>query len=51
MRRHIVEGEPGIFPDPIARALRALARLLDRRRAENPANEPPAEDGEPPQSP
>lgn len=30
MRFGIVEGEPGIFPDPVARALRALAALVRR---------------------
>ena len=27
----IVEGEPGIFPDPIARIFRAISRLFRRR--------------------
>jgi len=36
MRNNIVEGEPGIFPDPIARLLvwigRMARRLTDRRK-------------------
>lgn len=31
MRFGIVEGEPGTFPDPIARLLRAVARLFGHR--------------------
>ena len=31
MRLGIVEGEPGIFPDPIARVLRGLGRLFGGR--------------------
>jgi hypothetical protein len=30
----VVEGEPGIFPDPIARLLRAIGRLVTTRRGE-----------------
>ncbi len=30
MRRSVVDGEPGIFPDPIARVYRALVSLLRR---------------------
>lgn len=32
MRSEIVEGEPGIFPDPIARVLRAIGRFVTTRR-------------------
>ncbi len=32
MRHGIVEGEPGIFPDPIARLFVAIGRFLRRRR-------------------
>jgi len=32
VRRGIVEGEPGIFPDPIARLLRRLGALFQRQR-------------------
>jgi hypothetical protein len=31
MRRNIVEGEPGIFPDPIARFMRNVGRWVRRR--------------------
>ena len=44
MRRGIVEGEPGIFPDPIARLFVAIARFLRRRGgAEKEEKEPPPE--------
>jgi len=45
MRHGIVEGEPGIFPDPIARLFVAIAHFLRRRRAGADAAEeqpPPA---------
>ncbi|HEY8526713.1 MAG TPA: hypothetical protein VIL48_17215 [Acidimicrobiales bacterium] len=32
MRHGIVEGEPGIFPEPIARLFRAIGRLFGRNR-------------------
>ncbi|HEX2062915.1 MAG TPA: hypothetical protein VHE80_00680 [Acidimicrobiales bacterium] len=35
MRRNIVEGEPGIFPDPIARLMRSLGRWVRRRAGED----------------
>jgi hypothetical protein len=41
MRRGIVEGEPGIFPDPIARLFVAIARFLRRRGGA--AEKPPPE--------
>jgi hypothetical protein len=37
----VVEGEPGIFPDPIARVLRAIGRFITTRRGE--AVQPPEE--------
>ena len=37
----IVEGEPGIFPAPVAQVLRALGRLVTRRRRESEAPAPP----------
>ncbi|MGI8683780.1 MAG: hypothetical protein ACR2MO_01530 [Acidimicrobiales bacterium] len=40
MHNNIVEGEPGIFPDPIARLLVRLGRLARRKDAE-PAPPPP----------
>jgi len=47
MRHGIVEGEPGIFPDPIARLFVAIGRFLRRRRgagqAEGAEEEPPSE--------
>lgn len=39
MRFGIVEGEPGIFPDPVARVLRGLGRLLRRDEAAKPADD------------
>lgn len=32
MRHGIVEGEPGIFPDPISRLMRKISGLFDRKR-------------------
>jgi hypothetical protein len=32
MKTGVVEGEPGIFPDPIARLLRAVSRFVTTRR-------------------
>ena len=44
MRHGIVEGEPGIFPDPIARLFVAVARFLRRRSGAKAAEqEPPPE--------
>jgi hypothetical protein len=37
--RTIVEGEPGIFPEPVARVMRTIGGWFDRRK---PAEEPPA---------
>ncbi len=41
VRFGIVEGEPGIFPDPIARLLRLLGRPFrhDRRKGVQPAEQ------------
>jgi hypothetical protein len=41
--RTIVEGEPGIFPEPVARVMRTIGGWFDRRK---PAEEPPAADGD-----
>ena len=41
MRSRVVEGEPGIFPDPIARLLRAIGRFIPPRRPE--VSKPPEE--------
>lgn len=41
MRFGIVEGEPGIFPEPVARVLRRLARPFRARRAESDHTERP----------
>lgn len=44
MRHGIVEGEPGIFPDPIARLFVAIGRFLRRRGGgEGPEKQPPPE--------
>lgn len=40
MLRTIVEGEPGIFPEPVARVMRTIGGWFDRRK---PAEEPPAD--------
>ena len=36
MQHGIVEGEPGIFPDPIARLMRGIGRLFDRGKHDAP---------------
>jgi hypothetical protein len=43
--RHIVEGEPGIFPEPVARIMRGIGGLFQRKpkaEADQPAPETPA---------
>ena len=40
MRHNIVEGEPGIFPDPIARLFVAFSRFLRRRESPKGAPSP-----------
>jgi hypothetical protein len=48
MKSGVVEGEPGIFPDPIARLLRAIGRFIPpRREATTPPEE--VETGDPAQ--
>jgi hypothetical protein len=37
VRLGIVAGEPGIFPDPIARLLRLLGRAFGRKRGKGQA--------------
>jgi hypothetical protein len=32
VRHNVVEGEPGMFPDPIARFMRKVGQLFDRKR-------------------
>jgi hypothetical protein len=41
--RTIVEGEPGIFPEPVARVMRTIGGWFDRRK---PAEEPRPADGD-----
>lgn len=54
MRRNIVEGEPGIFPDPIARLMRSVGRWVRRHTgkegqpSEDEARPGPDRSGEPP---
>lgn len=43
----IVEGEPGIFPAPIARVFVAISRYANKRKRP-PADPPPAPDDPPP---
>lgn len=49
MRNAVVEGEPGIFPDPIARVLRAVGRFVTNwlGKAERPPQDPNAEEPPP----
>jgi hypothetical protein len=43
MQHGVVEGEPGIFPDPVARLMRGLGRIFDRRRRhDDDRDRPPA---------
>jgi len=49
MRFGIVEGEPGIFPDPVARLLRQLARPLRARKSNE--TESPGDDNDVEQTP
>ena len=47
MHNNIVEGEPGIFPDPIARLLVRLGHLARRKKREpEPAPPPPPATGD-----
>jgi hypothetical protein len=45
---NIVEGEPGIFPEPITRFMRKIGELFGAKRkpAEEPPDEPPNATGE-----
>jgi hypothetical protein len=43
----IVEGEPGIFPEPVARVMRAIGGLFGHRKAEPAPPAEPAPGGEP----
>ena len=42
MQHGIVEGEPGIFPDPIARFMRGVGRFFDRKKGDDQPPQPPA---------
>ena len=37
----VVEGEPGIFPDPVARLMRAIGGLFSRRERQGQDERPP----------
>lgn len=41
MQHGIVEGEPGIFPDPIARFMRGVGRFFDRKKGDDQSPQPP----------
>jgi hypothetical protein len=47
MHHGIVEGEPGIFPDPIARFMRGVGRFFDRKKRDEQPPPPTASTGEP----
>jgi len=50
----IVEGEPGIFPDPVARIMRGIGGLFRRRPTADdaaPSDPPKADDVAPPGRP
>jgi hypothetical protein len=44
MRHGIVEGEPGIFPDPISRFMRKIGGFFDRRHRDQDEPEPSSDD-------
>ena len=46
MRHGVVEGEPGIFPAPVARVMRTIGGLFGRKKADPapPAGPPPDPD-------
>jgi hypothetical protein len=48
MQHNVVEGEPGIFPQPVAQILRAIGGLFNRKRRREP-NEPTAQAEQPPE--
>ena len=51
MRCDVVEGEPGIFPEPVARFMRSIGGLFGgsrrRRSDDDPASTPEAAGSEP----
>jgi hypothetical protein len=50
VRHNIVEGEPGIFPEPVARVMRKIGELFGAKRRGTPEAEPtrePAAEAEP----
>jgi len=53
MRNSIVEGEPGIFPDPIARVFVAINRWVRRRigNEQTSSSPPPQSEQSPPSEP
>lgn len=46
MRHGVVEGEPGIFPAPVAKVMRTIGGLFGRKR-----HDPPAAPADPPPDP
>jgi hypothetical protein len=51
MRYGIVEGEPGIFPAPVASLMRKIGGFFDRRRGRDAEPAPPGEPGRRPEEP
>ena len=47
----IVEGEPGIFPDPVSRLLRLLARPFRNRASKGDDTDSPGDDNNVEQAP
>ncbi|HMG39782.1 MAG TPA: hypothetical protein VK611_00575 [Acidimicrobiales bacterium] len=45
MQHGIVEGEPGIFPEPIARFMRGIGRIFDRGKRDAPPTQEPGPEG------
>jgi hypothetical protein len=46
MRYGIVEGEPGIFPDPVARVLRAIGGIFRRGEERDAARQAAADEAD-----
>lgn len=45
MQHGIVEGEPGIFPEPVARFMRGIGRIFDRGKRDAPPTQEPGPEG------
>jgi hypothetical protein len=48
MQHGVVEGEPGVFPAPIAKVMRSIGGLFGRKKHDTAAPPPPPGETEPP---